>query len=137
MQFGIASLVVTSGLSSMFGFGIATFMVGLGKQEQESEAVMIKHKEDYSYMNRTDTAVFNDQSRALITPFDEKLIELGIKETYDHNRKMWVAQNRDNTRAKFGDWSKNFQNFIMWSFVWENTPEGYIFWNYIANTNVL
>ena len=62
------------------------------------------------------------------TPFDDKLIELGVKEKWSANY------------ARRGSWPSEilfpsgnaFNDFIDRSFDWKSTPEGFAFWNEIS-----
>ena len=62
------------------------------------------------------------------TPFDDKLIELGVKEKWDTNREA-LFQSGYIIPLKLD----NFSEFINFSFFWSTSVEGFDFWNDISN----
>lgn len=61
------------------------------------------------------------------TPFDDKLIELGVKEKWDTNREA-LLQSDYIIPLKLD----NFSEFINFSFFWSTSVEGFDFWNEIS-----
>lgn len=84
------------------------FMRGLAKQREAEEKAF--KKKVYKYQ----------------LPFDAKLIELGVKEKWDHNREHFGFKNINVTTTSFG-------GFISSSFDWNKTSEGSEFWKNISN----
>lgn len=65
----------------------------------------------------------------IITPFDDKLRELGVKELYDINRREYLDVFKDKA---FTLSDRSFYQFIATSFIWEISHEGFKFWHTIA-----
>ena len=63
------------------------------------------------------------------TPFDDKLIELGVKEKWDD---AWEEQGSGNDDVDHFK-GTSFCGFIMMSLNWTTSKEGFGFWNEISN----
>lgn len=96
---------------------IFTFMRAVGKQNAFDKAL--------------EGAFLNAKVYKYQTPFDDKLVELGVKEKFDNN--LQIRLNR--VAGKYEELvlrdileSTTFSKLVYRSFNWSKTPEGHEFW---------
>lgn len=83
--------------------------------------------------NRAYDEAMQNHSPKFITPYDDKLIELGVKEQFDTNilnamqDEGWQLVNKP-----FMEKAESFHAYVVAAFNWNTTPEGGVFWYNVA-----
>lgn len=115
--FAILAVVAFIVFALIFMYQLRTYEKPL---EQETH-------EDMAFCEAVEEPFSKDKVYKYQTPFDDKLIELGVKEKWDANREALLRSDYIIPLK-----TDSFFEFIDFSFFWSTSVEGFDFWNEIS-----